>query len=97
MLRPHSLPRNIATILLGVIYYPTSNKQKENIKLRDHIRINIDKFLMKHPNAMIIVTGDFNPSSTGMDKKSISSINSLKQLVCFNTRDSGIFDDCFYK
>ena len=42
---------------------------------------------MKHPNAMVIVTGDFNATSTGLDPKSVSIPNHLKQLVA-----SGILD-----
>ena len=36
--------------------------------------------------------GDFNPITTGMDQKDITSISNLRQLVHFNTRDSGILD-----
>ena len=42
--------------------------------------------------AMVILTGDFNPTSTGLCSDSIARPNHLKQLVKFNTRDSGILD-----
>ena len=47
---------------------------------------------MKHPNAVVIVTGDFNPTSTGSDPKSICFPNHLKQLVTLYTRDTDILD-----
>ena len=51
-------------------------------------------YLLIHPKAMFILTGDFNPTSTGLCSDSISRPNQLKQLVKFYTRDSGILD-CF--
>ena len=41
---------------------------------------------------MVIITGDFNPSSTGLKLKDLTQTNHLKQLVTFRTRDSGILD-----
>ena len=52
-------------------------------------------YLSKHPNAMVILTGDFNATSTGLCADSIARPNHLKQLVKFNTRDTGILD-CFF-
>ena len=40
----------------------------------------------------MIITGDFNPSSTGLKLKDLTQTNHLKQLVTFRTRDSGILD-----
>ena len=91
-LRPHSLPSNISIIILGVVYHSTANGEAENATLRDHIQRNMDMYLSKHPNAMVILTGDFNPTSTGLCSDSIARPNHLKQLVKFNTRDSGILD-----
>ena len=67
-------------------------REQENVILRDHIQSNIDNFLTKHPNAMVIVTGDFNPTSTGLDPKSVCIPNHLTQLVKFYTRDTDILD-----
>ena len=91
-LRPHSLPRNISMIIVGVVYHSTANGEAENVTLRDHIQKNLDAYFSKHPNAMVILTGDFNPTSTGLRSDSISRPNHLKQLVKFKTRDSGILD-----
>ena len=35
-LRPHSLPRNISIIILGVVYHSTANGEAGNATLRDH-------------------------------------------------------------
>ena len=91
-LRPHSLPRNISIIILGVVYHSTANVRAENASLCDHIQKNMDMYLSKHPEAMVILTGDLNPTSTGLCSASIARPNHLKQLVKFNTRDSGILD-----
>ena len=48
--------------------------------------------LNKQPNVLIIITGDFNPTTTGLDNKDLTQCNHLKQLVNFKTRDTGILD-----
>ncbi len=50
----------------------------------------MDAIFSDQPNALIIITGDFNPNSTGLQSKEIAQPNQLKQLVKFKTRDSGI-------
>ena len=91
-LRPHSLPRQITSIVLGVIYHSTSNREPENVILRDHTQKNLDALLLKQPNALVVLTGDFNPTSTGFRAEYITRVNQLKQLVTFKTRDTGILD-----
>ena len=51
-LRPHKLPREITSIILGVIYHSTSNKEPENVVLRDHVQNNLNTLLCKEPNAL---------------------------------------------
>ena len=91
-LRPCSLPRNISSIILSVIYHTTSSREPENVILQQHIQRNLDNILANQPNALVIITGDFNPSSTGLKLKDLTQTNHLKQLVTFRTRDSGILD-----
>ena len=91
-IRPHSLPRKITSIVLGVIYHSTSNREPENAILRDHIQKNLDVLLLKQPNALVVLTGDFNPTSTGFQAQYIAGVNPLKQLVSFKTRDTGTLD-----
>ncbi len=88
----YCLPRNITSIILSVIYHTTSNRESENIILRQHIQRNLDNLLANQTNALVILTGDFNPTSTGLKSKDLTQTNHLKQLVTFKTRDSGILD-----
>ena len=92
-LRPHKLPREITSIILGVIYHSTSNyKEPKNVVLRDHVQNNLDSLLFKKPKALVLLTGDFNASSTGFKMKYITQVNHLKQLISFKTRDSAVLD-----
>ena len=91
-MRLYCLPRNITSIILSVVYHTTSNRESENIILRQHIQRNLDNLLANQPNALVILTGDFNPTSTGLKSKDLTQTNHLKQLVTFKTRDSGILD-----
>ena len=84
-MRPHKLPRPITSIILAVVYHSTRNCQPENIILRDHIQKYLDLILSKQPNALVIITGDFNPTSTGFKCKDIAQVNNLRQLVKFKT------------
>ena len=70
-MRPYSLPRQITSTVLGVIYHSTRNKQPENTILQEHIQKNLDALLSKQPNALVLITGDFNPNSTGFQAKHI--------------------------
>ena len=65
-MRPQSLPRQITSIVLGVIYHSTSNREPENVISRQHIQRNLDMLLSDQPNALVIITGDFNHHSTGL-------------------------------
>ena len=90
--RPHKLPRQITSIVLAVIYHSTRNRHDENIVSKDHKQKNLDLILSKQPNALVIITGDFNPTTTGLKCKDIAQVNHLSQLVKFKTRDSRILD-----
>jgi hypothetical protein len=46
----------------------------------------VDNLLANQPNALVILTGDFNPTSTGLKSKDLTQTNNLKQLVTFKTR-----------
>ena len=94
-MRPHSLPRQTTSIVLGVIYHSTTNREPENVIVRDHIQRNLDALLLMQPNALVVLTGDFNPTSTGFRTQYITGVNQLKQLVSFKTRDTGTLDWSF--
>ena len=89
-MRPYCFPRNITSIILLVIYHTTSNRESENIILRQHIQRNLDNLLWLI--SQMRLTGDFNPRSTGLKSKDLTQTNHLKQLVTFKTIDSGILD-----
>ena len=91
-LRPHSLPRSISSIILCVVYHSTANGQPENVVLSNYIRSNLDSLLMKQPNALAVIAGNFNPTSTGLKLKDLTQSNNLKQIVKFNTRKTGTLD-----
>jgi hypothetical protein len=61
-LKPYRLPRHTSTILLGVIYHPPSAKAEDNQLLIEHVNSNVDSLLNKYLDALIVLTGDFNPN-----------------------------------
>ena len=73
-LRPHSLPRSISSIILCVVYHSTANGQPENVVLSNYIRSNLDSLLIKQRNALVVIAGDFNPTSTGLKLKWLDAI-----------------------
>ena len=64
-----------------VVYPTTSNREPENLKLKDHIQRNLFSILKKYPNALILITGDFNPNSTGL--KGIGN----KKILLFHAKE----------
>ena len=92
ILRPFSLPRRVSCIILCVIYHCTVNGEIENAVLCDHVLTNLDTLLVKHPNALVIITGDFNPTSTVFNVKDLTHANNIKKMVNFKTRDSGTLE-----
>ena len=43
------------------------------------IRSNLDSLLMAHPNSLVFITGDFNPTATGLDLKDLTQPNNLSK------------------
>ena len=93
-LKPYRLPRHTSTIILGVIYYPPSAKADDNEILTEHINFNVDSLLNKYPDALIVLTGDFNPSSTNISLSNLARGCGLTQLVKVPTRGNNILDWC---
>ena len=91
-IRPHRLPRHTSFISLAVVYHPLSSSIKDNNLLKDHLQSNTDLFLVDHPDALVIITGDFNPSSTKLNTNLISRCLFMSQIIKCNTRDTGILD-----
>ena len=93
-LRPNRLPRSISVILLAVIYHPPSAGGSENNDLYEHIQYNVDIFLRDHPEALVIVTGDFNSPSTGIKERRFQRLSGLRQIIDIPTREKSILDWC---
>ena len=66
---------------MAVVYHSTSSGAPEIYELYNHIQCNADTFLRDHPDALILVTGDFNPTSTGFDEKHVKGLSDLSQIV----------------
>ena len=95
--RPKRLPRSISVILLAVVYHSTVSRQTENAELYSHIQCNVDSFLQLHPNALVLVTGDFNPRRTGFDASHVERLVGLSQIIKVAARGYVILDWCLTK
>ena len=60
-LRPFSLPRDISSIILSVIYHTTSTRKPENVVLQQHIQRNLDNILANQPNALVMIMATLTP------------------------------------
>ena len=78
--------------MLAVVYHPTDSTAVDNEASLEHLQSSTDSFLANHPDALVIITGDFNPNSTNLKASVISRRLGLSQLVKCNTRDTGILD-----
>ena len=85
--RQPQMPRFVSHILFGCIYHPPD---KNNWELSAHILQCLDEVVRKHPNAKIILLGDFNQ----LPDSSITSYP-LKQVVRSPTRKKAILDKIF--
>ena len=94
-IHPHRLPRHTSSILLAVVNHPPSSSTEDNNLLKDHLKSNTDLFLADHPDALVIITGDFNPSSTKLNTNLISGCLYMSQIIKCKTRDLGILYLCF--
>ena len=50
--------------------------------------------LRNHPDALLLITGYFNPSSTGFDERMVKRIAGLTQIINVKTRGNAILDWC---
>ena len=84
-LRPHKLFRGFSCLVVCIVYHPPSS---DNNVLIEHLTTKLDVALSMHPNAGIILAGDFNrcPVST------ILRHFTLKQIVKQPTRGNAILD-----
>ena len=92
--RPHRLSRLVSMILIGTIYHPPVSCQEDNLRLLRHIQENVDQFLRDHPEGLVLVSGDFNPTSTGITELTTKRVTGLTQIIKVLTRDTGTLDWC---
>ena len=64
--KPFRLPRSVSSVLIGLIYHPPHASSEDNNVLYSHVQENVDWFLHLYPEALVCVTGDFNPTSTSI-------------------------------
>ena len=81
-------------ILIGTIYHPPDSCQEDNLRLLRHIQENVDHFLRDHPEGLVLVSGDFNPTSTGITELTTKRVAGLTQIIKVLTRDTGTLDWC---
>ena len=84
----------MSTILIGLIYHPSRASTEDNNALYSHVQETVDWFLRLYPEALVCVTGDFNPASTNISPVVFKRMSGLTQIVKVLTRDTGTLDWC---
>ena len=80
-LRPSRLPRPISAMLIGAVYHPPQASAEDDNRLRDHIREVVDSCLLQHPDCLVCVAEDFNPTSKSISLHPFSSkVVALRKL-----------------
>ena len=87
-LRPNRLPRGFSCLIIGIIYHPP---QEDDSLFTEHLISSLDIGLTKHPNAGIMLVGDFNHFSYWH----ICNHFNLRQMVKNPTRGDAILDLIF--
>jgi hypothetical protein len=88
-IRPFKLPRERSLIILGVIYHPP--KPNPDRPMQQHIYSCLDTLLAKHPDAAVILLGDFNT----LDDCYLKRGYRLQQIVCTPTKGASILDKVY--
>ena len=79
--RPHRLPRGTSSLLVAAVYHPPSSVAEQNSMLIAHLQKNIENYLASYPEGMVIITGDFNPTSTRIKLSDVTMATGLRQIV----------------
>lgn len=87
LFRAPRMPRLVSHVLIGTIYHPPTADGQQTV---NHIVDCLDKMIQKHPNAGIVLTGDFNQ----LRDRAILSYP-LKQVVKRATRGTNILDKIY--
>ena len=94
-IRPHRLPRGTSSLLVAAVYHPPSSSAEQNSILIAHLQKNTESYLASYPEGMVIITGDFNPTSTRIKLSDVTMATGLRQIVTVPTRNDSILDWCF--
>ena len=74
--KPFCLPRSVSSILIG-IYHPPHASSEDNNVLFSHVQETVDWFLHLYPEALVCVTGDYNPASTNISSAVFKRMSGL--------------------
>ena len=80
--KPFRHPRHTSTILFEIIYHPPSAKAEDNDALIEHINSNVNLFLSKYPDSLVVITREFNPCSTNISLSPLTTGSDLTQFWC---------------
>ena len=90
-LRPKLLPRPFTVLIVCVVYCPPSYNADERRSLVNCLINSVDKIYRDHPQAAVIICGDFNQLDTSLFNKHLL----LQQFVRTATRGRNILDKVF--
>ena len=93
-IRPHRLPRGTSSLLVAAVYHPPSSVAEQNYMLIARLQKNIENFLASYPEGMVIISGDFNPTSTRIKSSDVTMATGLRQIVTVPTRNNSILNWC---
>ena len=94
-IRRHRLPRGTSSLLVAAVYHPPSSVAEQNSMMIAHLQKNVENYLASYPEGMVIITGDFNPTSTRIKSSDVTMATGLRQIVTVPTRNNSILDWCF--
>ena len=90
-----SQTRDAESAYHGVIgYLPPHASSEDNNVLYSHVQETVDWFLHLYPEALVCVTGDFNPASTNISSAVFKRMSGLTQIAKVLTLGSGTLDWC---
>ena len=91
ILRPKWLQRLISKLALACVYLPPSLNTEVVEGFYEYVTA-FDTLISESPNASIIASGDFNPTSNGFKERVIINHCQLKQVVKKPTKGTAILD-----
>ena len=91
LLRPKIMPRPFSQLIIVTVYCPPWYEVARKRALQKFITIGLDKLLCLHPNAAVVVLGDFNT----LDTSFLSRHFGFRQLVKAGTRGDRILDKMY--